>query len=243
MIRYSGQSRILLAIDCLIFGFDNANLKLLLVQRAMEPKRHKWSLIGGFLQPDETLDDSAKRVLKSMTGLTDVYMEPLRAFSEPRRDPVERTVSVAYFALIDISEYDHRINNQYRAEWFILNEIPELIFDHRSMVEAALTQIKYRASQHPILFELLPQQFTLPELQVVYENIYGQPFDHRNFHRKFLSTGLLVKQNEKNRVSSRKGAYYYKIDRERYLTQFNSFLNILSHSRGYLIDKNNEELM
>src|SRR5882757_477481 len=105
MIRYSGQSRLLLAIDCLIFGFDKGSLKLLVIQRAMEPNRRKWSLIGGFLQRNECLDDAAKRILKKMTGLHDVYMEPLRAFSQPDRDPVERTVSMAYFALIDINEY------------------------------------------------------------------------------------------------------------------------------------------
>jgi 8-oxo-dGTP diphosphatase len=238
MIRYTGQSRILMAVDCLIFGFDNSNLKLLLIKRAIEPARHKWSLIGGFLQLNETLDEAAKRILKRMTGLKNVYMEPLRAFSDPHRDPVERTVSIAYVALVDIYEFNQQINHLYQAQWFLANEIPELIFDHKYMVQIAMAQIKYRASQHPILFELLPEKFTLPQLQVIYESIYGKPFDDRNFHRKFISTGLLVKQKEKNKLTSKKGAYYYKLDKEKYNLLFNAFLNIIPHPRSYILENN-----
>jgi len=165
-------------------------------------------------------------------------MGPLRAFSDPHRDPVERTVSIAYVALVDIYEFNQQINHLYQAQWFLANEIPELIFDHKYMVQIAMAQIKYRASQHPILFELLPEKFTLPQLQVIYESIYGKPFDDRNFHRKFISTGLLVKQKEKNKLTSKKGAYYYKLDKEKYNLLFNAFLNIIPHPRSYILENN-----
>lgn len=233
MKRYSGQSRMLLAVDCLIFGFDQHNLKLLLVQRAIEPQRGRWSLIGGFSQQDESFDKAAQRILEKMTGLQDIYMEPLQAFSDPGRDPVERAVSMAYVSLIDINAYKHQITPVTEAQWFMINEIPELIFDHQEMIEKAKAQIRYRACQRPILFELLPEHFTLPQLQAVYENIYERVFDDRNFYRKIRKSGLIVKQKEKNKMDSKKGAYYYKINKEKYNEVFNSFLSIVPFSNMF----------
>ena len=122
MTKYNHQTKLLLATDCIIFGFDGRQLKLLLVQRALEPEAGKWSLVGGFVQPNESLDQAASRVLHKLTGLSDVYLEELSTFSEPSRDPVERTVSVAYFALIDINKYKQQITADYHAVWFDLNK-------------------------------------------------------------------------------------------------------------------------
>ena len=132
MKSYPNQIRVLVAVDCIIFGFDGQDLKLLLIQRAFEPQKGKWSLMGGFIQPNETFEEATSRVLKQLTGLEGVYMEQLLAFGEPGRDPVERTISIAYFALIDIHKYEKQISDDYHAEWFLLNKIPKLIFDHRN---------------------------------------------------------------------------------------------------------------
>ena len=230
MLRYHGQKRILVAVDCIIFGFDGENLKLLLIQRSFEPKVSDWSLMGGFLRAEETLQDAANRILKTLTGLEGVYMEQLHAFSNPKRDPVERTICVAYFALIDINKYQNLLKEEFHAEWFLLDEIPELIFDHNEMVERAKKQLKYKASLHPILFELLPERFTIPQLQDLYEGIYGASLDSRNFSRKLLSTGLLVKLNEKDKSSSKKGAYYFKLDKEKYEENFEAFLSLVPNT-------------
>ncbi|HJU46312.1 MAG TPA: NUDIX domain-containing protein, partial [Chitinophagaceae bacterium] len=191
MKRYSSQDRMLVAVDCIVFGFDGKELKLLLVQRGMEPQKGKWSLMGGFVQQEESLEKAAARILKSMTGLDGPYMEQLYAFSDPGRDPVERTISMAYFTLIDIHRYEKQLSHEYHAEWFPVNEIPELIFDHRQMIEMAKEKLRYKAAFHPILFELLPLKFTLPQLQSLYEGVYDTSLDKRNFSRKILSTRLL----------------------------------------------------
>jgi ADP-ribose pyrophosphatase YjhB (NUDIX family) len=227
---YSHTDKILAAVDCIIFGFDGSTLKLLLIHRGFEPEIGKWSLIGGFISREEDGEQAAKRVLKKSTGLEGVYLEQLWAFSNPARDPVERTISLAYFALIDIHQYEKQISDDYHAEWFPLNKIPKLIFDHRQMVDMAKDRLKYKAALHPILFELLPPKFTLPQLQCLYEGVYGTQLDKRNFSRKILSTGLLIKQKDKEKENSKKGAYYYKLDKKRYSAKFQSFLNFIPNA-------------
>lgn len=227
MLKYAGQARILVAVDCIIFGFDEEGFKLLLIQRGFAPEIKKWSLMGGFVKQEESLDDAANRILKQLTGLEDVYMEQMRAFSAPDRDPVERTIAVAYVALIDIHKYEQQLSEEYHAKWFRLNEIPNLIFDHKEMVEMAKGRLRYQAALHPLLFELLPEKFTLPQLQSLYEGLYEMDFDKRNFSRKVLSTGILVKLNEKDKENSKKGAFYFKIDKEKYKDGFQTFLNFI----------------
>ena len=230
MNGYKNTDKLLAAVDCIIFGFDGTALKLLLIQRGFEPEIGKWSLIGGFISAEETGEQAAIRVLKKSTGLEGVYLEQLYAFSAPDRDPVERTISIAYFALIDIHQYEKQINDEYHAEWFALNKIPKLIFDHRQMVDMTRERLKYKAALHPILFELLPPKFTLPQLQCLYEGVYGKQLDKRNFSRKILSTALLVKQKDKEKENSKKGAYYYKLDKKRYNAKFQSFLNFIPNA-------------
>ena len=226
-MRYSRQIKLLLAVDCIIFGFDGDDLKILLVKRGIEPEINKWSLMGGFVEPSENLPLAAARILKNLAGLTNVYQEELHSFSAPERDPVERTVSIAYFALIDINNYQQQITSDYKAEWFPLKKFPKLIFDHNQMVQKAKARLQYKAAFHPILFELLPTKFTLPQLQNLYESVYDIVMDKRNFSRKVLSTGLLIKQEDKNKESSKKGAFYYKLNKKKYNANFHSVLNII----------------
>ncbi|MBI1343109.1 MAG: NUDIX domain-containing protein [Terrimonas sp.] len=227
MTKYQHQKRVLVAIDCIIFGFDGADLKLLLIKRGFEPEKGKWSLMGGFVKATENFEQAASRILKQLTGLEGLYMEQLLAFGDPGRDPMERTVSIAYFSLIDILQYEKQISHEYHAEWFSLHEIPRLIFDHQDMVELAREKLRYKAAFHPILFELLPQKFTLPQLQHLYEEVYNTRFDKRNFSRKILSTELLVKQKDKEKENSKKGAYYYKLNKKKYKIHFHEILNII----------------
>src|SRR5215471_16750196 len=227
MKHYSRQTRMLVAVDCIIFGFDGVELKLLLIKRGFEPEKGKWSLMGGFVQPNESFEQACARILKQLTGLEDVYMEQLHSFGSPDRDPVERTVSTAHFALIDINRYQKQLSNEYHAEWFPLHKIPALIFDHSKMVRMAKDKLQYKAAFHPILFELMPARFTLPQLHNLYEGVYDKELDKRNFSRKVLSTKLLIKQKEKEREGSKKGAFYYRLDKRRYNSTFHAFLNFI----------------
>jgi len=230
MTKYQNQTRLLAAVDCIIFGFDGQTIKLLLIQRSFDPEKGKWSLMGGFVQPNECPDTAAIRILKSLTGLESVYLEQLRTFGDPLRDLVERTISIAYFALIDIHQYEKQISDEYHAEWFPLDSVPNLIFDHKEMVKLAKEKLRYKAALHPLLFELLPKRFTLPQLQSLYESVYETPFDKRNFSRKVLSTKLLVKLTDKDKGSSRKGAFYYKLNAKNYKADFQAFLNIIPNA-------------
>lgn len=214
--HYEGRDRILVALDCIIFGFDRSGLKLLLIKRDFEPEKGKWSLMGGFLNRDENLDEAADRILHKLTGLENVYLEQLYGFGEVGRDPVERTVSIAYYALINIREHDKELMDRYSARWFPVDELPDLIFDHEEMVEAARSRLKYRASHEPVGFELLPDKFTLPELQILYEGIYETELDKRNFRRRILSMNILTKTDEKEKKHSKKGAYLYRFNEQKY---------------------------
>ncbi|MFN8356426.1 MAG: NUDIX domain-containing protein [Spirosomataceae bacterium] len=225
---YSQQTKCLVALDSIIFGFDGEELKLLLVKRGVVPNNDSWSLMGGWLQPSESLDQAADRILYELTGLTDVYLEQLSAFGDPQRDPIERTVSITYFALINVPDYDAKISDEYQAQWFPSYQLPDnMLFDHREMVELAKTRLRNKAAYQPIGFELLPQKFTIPQLQKLYEAIYETKMDKRNFSRKILSTKLLVKLKEKQKGFSKKGAFLYSIDMDQYQSLMNSFLNFI----------------
>ena len=230
MTKYQNQTRVLAAVDCIILGFDGQSLKILLIHRGIEPEKGKWSLMGGFIQPDESPEHAATRILKTLTGLEGVYLEQLFTFGKPERDPIERTLSVTYFALIDIHRYEKQLSDEYHPEWFPLNKIPRLIFDHNEMVKMAKDKLRYKAALHPLLFELLPKKFTIPQLQSLYESVYDTGFDKRNFSRKVLSTNLLIKQEDKDKGSSKKGAYYYKLNTKKYKANFQAFFNIIPNA-------------
>ena len=227
MSNYAGQTRVLVAVDCIIFGFDGENLKVLLMKRGIMPEKNKWSLIGSFVTKSESLEQAATRVLKKFTGIEGLYMHQLRTFSEPDRDPLERTLSTAFTTLIDIHQYEKQIIPDYHAEWFPLDKKPRLIFDHDTMLKMAQQELRYQAASHPILFEMLPEKFTIPQLQNLYEGVYQTSFDNRNFSRKVLSTELLTKLNEKDKSGSKKGAFYYKLNKRKYRAGFRSFMNFI----------------
>ncbi len=170
---------------------------------------------------------AAVRVLNQLTGLHDVYMEQLQAFSRPDRDPVERTVAVAYVALIDIQKYQAQINDDFHARWFSIDKLPNLIFDHDELVKSAKSRLRYKAALHPILFELLPAKFTLPYLQAMYESLFGTSIDKRNFTKKILSTNMLIKDKEKDKTGSKKGAYYFRLDKLKYEEESSNVLNFI----------------
>jgi 8-oxo-dGTP diphosphatase len=227
MIKYAKQSRFIQAVDCIVFGFDGDTLKILLIQRGFEPEKGKWSLMGGFVQESESIDQASNRILKQLTGLDGMYLEQLHTFGDPQRDPMERTVSTAYFALIDILKYEKQLNTDYHAEWFSLKRMPKLIFDQQEMVELAKRRIRYKAALHPILFELLPGRFTIPQLQSLYESVYNTTIDKRNFSKRILATGLLIKQADKDKSGSRRGAFYYQLNMQNYYAKFQAFLNLI----------------
>jgi ADP-ribose pyrophosphatase YjhB (NUDIX family) len=214
--KYKSHDRLLVAIDCIIFGFDGNQLQALLIKRGFEPEKGKWSLMGGFTNQDESTDEAAVRVLHQLTGMNNIYMEQLYCFSEVNRDPAGRVISIAYFALINIADYSEQLQFEHEAKWFPLNKIPDLIFDHEKMVALAKERLQQKVANHPIGFELLPEKFTLPQLQSLYEAIYESPLDKRNFTRKILSLEILNRLNEKNKSSSRKGAFYYVFDKKKY---------------------------
>ena len=213
---YSKEDKILLAVDCIIFGFDKEELKILLVQRDFEPEKGKWSLIGGFLKKEENLDEAAIRVLHHLTGLNDIYMEQLYTFSKVDRDPADRTLSVAYYALIDIATHNINLVKPESSKWFTLKDAPKLIFDHNRMVERSLARLRRRALSKPIGFELLPKKFTMRQLQKLYEAILDHKLDKRNFINKFNSLDILIKTDEKDMSSSKKGAFLFQFDEEKY---------------------------
>jgi 8-oxo-dGTP diphosphatase len=213
---YKSHQKILVAVDCIIFGFDGTQLKALLIKRGFEPEKGKWSLMGGFVGKDEDADEAAARVLYQLTGMNNIYMEQLYTFSDVNRDAAGRVISIAYFALINIADYSEQLQLEHEAKWFSLSKIPPLIFDHKKMVSKAKEQLRQKVANHPIGFELLPPKFTLPQLQSLYEAIYETPLDKRNFTKKMLSLGILNKLNEKEKESSRKGAFYYVFDSQKY---------------------------
>ena len=214
--EYNSNSRFLLAVDCIIFGFDGQVLKALFIKRALNPGMNKWSLMGGFVQAEEGVEEAASRILTQLTGLTNIYMEQLHCFGDIGRDPGGRVVSIAYFALINITDYSENMMKEYNAKWFDLNNIPALIFDHGNMLLLAKERLQQKITNHPVGFALLPQKFTLRQLQTLYEAINETELDKRNFTRRILDLGILKKLDEKERGTSKKGSFYFVFDEEKY---------------------------
>ncbi|MFW5657503.1 MAG: NUDIX hydrolase [Bacteroidota bacterium] len=213
---YKEQETFYLAIDCIILGFDNEKLRLLLIKRNFEPHQGEWSLMGGFLRKKESLDDAAQRILTKLTGLQNVFLEQLYTYGEVHRDPGQRVISVAYYSLIHQERYKEEVGQRHNARWFDFDKVPKLVFDHNQMVEKAHKRLMRRSKTQPIGFELLPEKFTIPQLQNLYEAINLQKYDKRNFRKKILSMNVLQKLDEKDKENSRRGAYLYQFDKEKY---------------------------
>ncbi|MBB3187938.1 NUDIX hydrolase [Microbacter margulisiae] len=213
---YENKDRFYVAVDCIIFGFHEDELKLLLIRRRFDPCIGELSLMGGFLNKGESIDAAAERVLQELTGLENVFMEQIGIFGEVDRDPGERVLSAAYYALINSDDYNKELADSHNAVWVPMNDIPALIFDHNIMVMMAWKQLKRKAAVEPIGFNLLPQYFTLPQLQSLYEAILGETLDKRNFRKKVLAMDIFEKTEEKDKSNSKRGAFYYRFDYDKY---------------------------
>ena len=197
---YNINPKFYVSVDCIIFGFDEGELKLLLLKRNFEPAMGKWSLMGGFVQEDESVDAAAKRVLAELTGLENVYMEQVGTFGD----------------LVNVNEYDRELVQQHNAHWTKIDELPQLIFDHPIMISKARELMKHKASYNPIGFNLLPELFTLTQLQNLYEAIYGEPMDKRNFRKRVAEMDFIEKTDLIDKSGSRRGAYLYKFNDKAY---------------------------
>jgi 8-oxo-dGTP diphosphatase len=209
--------RAALAVDCVVFGLDETDLKVLLIQRKLQPFQHTWALPGGFVRIDETIDEAARRELEEEAGVTDVYLEQLYTFGVLDRDPRERVVAVAYYALAKLS--DHRIRAATDAMgvgWFGLDDLPKLAFDHTEIVSRAHERLRGKVRYAPVGFELLPPRFSLTQLQRMYEIILGKELDKRNFRKKILAMDLLVETDEYEQGVRHRAARLYRFDRRKY---------------------------
>jgi len=204
-------------VDGVVFGFDESDLKLLLIRRKVEPSKDAWALPGGFVRIGESLEAAARRELNDETGVENLYLEQLFTFGEPKRDPRERVISVAYYALVKLAEHKVRAaSDAAEVAWFPVAELPKLAFDHESIVEVGLRRLKAKVRYEPIGFELLPEKFTLGELQRLYETVLEQPLDKRNFRKKILGMELLEPLDEYQQDVAHRAAQFYRFNRQRY---------------------------
>ncbi|WP_026102773.1 NUDIX domain-containing protein [Pleurocapsa sp. PCC 7319] len=206
-------------VDCVVFGLDDAQkLKVMLIQRRNEPFRDKWALPGGFVELDESIDVAAARELEEETGIENVFLEQLYTFGEVNRDPRDRVISIAYYALVNIGEYTVQARSDAKnAEWFPVEQLPSLAFDHDHILNVAKRRLKGKLRYQPIGFELLPTEFTLTQLQRLYETVLEQKLDKRNFRNKILKMKLLIDTGEMQVGVSHRPAKLYQFDEARYL--------------------------
>jgi len=209
--------RAALTVDCVVFGLDEGELKVLLIQRGLAPFKGKWALPGGFVRLDETIDDAARRELEEETGLSKVFLEQLYTFGTVERDPRERVVSVAYYSLVKLAEHPPTgATDASDAGWFPVSSLPRLAFDHAEILRSALQRVRSKVRYEPIGFELLPSKFTLSELQHLYEAVLQAPLDKRNFRKKILATGLLTPLKEVARLGAHRPAQLFRFDARKY---------------------------
>ena len=207
-----------LTVDCIVFGLDaELDLKIMLIKRNIPPFQGQWAIPGGFVRMDETLEQAALRELQEETGIQDVFLEQLYTFGDLNRDPRDRTVTVAYYALINLVDQQIQASTDASdAHWFLLNDLPELAFDHAQIVQTAIARLRGKIRYQPIGFELLPQNFTLPQLQKLYETVLDRPLDKRNFRKKILSMDLLIDTGEVQHKVSHRAAKLYQFDEHKY---------------------------
>jgi len=204
-------------VDGVVFGYDDADLKVLLIQREQAPYRLKWALPGGFVEIDEGLEEAARRELKEETGIKGLYLEQLYTFGAPKRDPRERVISVAYYGLVALAGHAVRAATDARnVAWFPVADLPALAFDHEEILETGLRRLKAKIRYEPVGFELLPEKFPLSELQRLYETILEQPLDKRNFRKKILGMGLLADTEEIQQDVAHRAARLYRFDEAAY---------------------------
>lgn len=213
---YQNQEKYFVSVDCIILGFKNNELKVLITERKFEPLRGGRSLMGGFIQAKENLNETATRVIQEYTGLKGLFIEQVGAYGDVSRDIGERVVSIAYYALINMELFDDELKKTHNAEWVDINNVGELVLDHNLMLKDTIKVLRRKASNRPIGFNLLPEKFTLPQLQSLYEAIYQTPLDKRNFRKKLQHMDILEKLEEKDKSNSKRGAFYYTFNKEKY---------------------------
>jgi ADP-ribose pyrophosphatase YjhB (NUDIX family) len=213
---YKNAEKLLIAVDCIIFGFDNQRLKLLLFKRKIEPFKEEWSLIGSFIKKNENVTEAANRILLESTGIKDVFLKELGSYSDVNRDSGARVISIAHYALIRLEETQKQLTETYQAHWIDIDSIPDLILDHNIMILNALDKLRKKARYQPIGFKLLPEKFTIPQLKAFYDAIYQKELDRRNFRKRILSMNILEKLEEKDKSTSKKGAFLYRFDKKKY---------------------------
>ncbi len=204
-------------VDCVVFGLDEGDLKLMLIQRELDPFKHQWALPGGFVHIDEDLEEAARRELDEETGISKAYLEQLYTEGAVERDPRGRVITVAYYALTNLE--DHNIvaaTDAENAGWFSIHDLPTLAFDHRKIIGVALERLRNKVRYTPVGFELLPKKFTLSELQALYETILERPLDKRNFRKKILGMGLLIETDEVEKDVAHRAARLYRFNRKEY---------------------------
>jgi 8-oxo-dGTP diphosphatase len=213
---YEEYPKVFVSVDCIVFGFDNNKLKVLIGRRKMNPGRGQWSVYGGFVGSRESVDDAAKRVLLELTGLNNLFLRQVGAFGTVDRDPGERVISIVYYSMINVNDYDTSLMEHHRLKWFALDEIPPLYSDHKHMINKALTMMREKISSEPISFNLLPELFTLTQLQHVYEAICGEEVDKRNFRKRIKEMEFIEKTEQIDKKSSKRGAYMYRFNKKTY---------------------------
>ena len=216
MTYYHEHSKVWLSVDCIIFGFDEGKLKILIGKRQMDPGRGEWSLYGGFVNGNESVDDAASRTLYELTGLRNLYMRQVGAFGNVDRDPGERVVSIAYYALINVKDYEDELRREHGVEWMDINEIPQLYSDHNDMVRKARKMMQQKLAQEPVGFRLLPSLFTLTQLQKLYEAVNGEELDKRNFRKRIKDMDFIEKTELIDKTGSKRGAYLYRFNNRAY---------------------------
>ena len=211
---YFEHQKIFVSVDCIIFGFEQNKLKVLIGKRQMDPGRSEWSLYGGFVRNDESLDEAAKRTLYDLTGIRNLDMFQVGAFGEVSRDPGERVVSVAYYALINVADYSNRLLKDHGVEWVNIEELPTMYSDHNEMIRKARKLLQQKIKYEPIGFQLLPKLFTLTQLQRLYEAVNGEEVDKRNFRKRIKDMDFIEKTELIDKVSSRRGASLYRFNKK-----------------------------
>lgn len=213
---YSQYPKFHVAVDCIIFGFEKGQLKVLLQKRPFEPRQGEWSLMGGFVKRDEDIDHAAQRTLNQLTGLHDIYMKQVGAFGSVNRDSGDRVISIAYFALVDIERVNADLNHENSAYWEEMTQLPPLLFDHKEMIEGALKKLRTMIGHQPVGFSLLPPLFTLTQLQMLYEAILGEKIDKRNFRKRVSVLPYIEKTDQIDKLTSKRGAALYRFNTAAY---------------------------
>lgn len=208
--KYNNNQEISVAVDCVIFGYDQQKLNLLLFKREVNPFKGCWSLLGEVPDSEKSMDQCALDIIFKLTGADDIYLNQLKTYGDINRDPLERVISIVYFSLIKVDYFNKIDLKKHNVKWFELNKTPQIVLDHHQMVNDALIKLRDIAKTEPVGFKLLPKLFTLPQLQNLYECIYNTKFDSRNFRKKIISSGFLEKSDKKDKSSSKKGAYLYR---------------------------------